>query len=364
MKTQWLPAVVHYANAEDEATGEAYSVIRFRKVGNRRGEISVPREGLLDSSAISKTLIGHNADLPFTSNQPPKFLVDALNSEPKTKYLHAHRTGWRPDLRAFVTPWGTINSVVGRIRKIEPPLGGENDVSGEAKPTGDLAGWKEQVAARCACSSIGMVVLSAGFAAPLLNIVGHPSFGINIYGASKAGKSAVLLAGASIATVGKEPDLPNWEATRAARGELCRMHCDLLLPLNEFGLAERSKPRAYDELRHTIYAICEGRERQRHSASVFATDARASAYRVIFVSTAEHSFDEYAELAKADRDEGELARCIDLAATRPGFETGIDCFPAASPTRKGRPGRINSFRRFTTPAKHIMVWRWSHFFAT
>jgi len=327
MKSQQPRAVIHYANAEDEATGEAYSIIRFCKVGNRIGEMSVPRADLLDQGEIYKRLIDHNAALLLTAKRPPTCLVDALNAPPRTRILHASCTGWRPDLRAFVTRSGTIDSVADRVRKIMPPLVGKNDAWVPTTPTGDLAGWKKQVAARCAYSSTGMVLLSAGFAAPVLKIVDHPSFGINIHAASKAGKSALLVSAASIATVGKESDLPNWAATPAARGEICRVYNDLLLPLNEVGLAEKSKSRIYDQFRHAIYSICEGRDRQRHSASLFATGAHASTQRNIFVSTAEHSVDYYARLAKADRDEGELARCIDLAATRPGFETVIDRFP-------------------------------------
>jgi hypothetical protein len=38
-----LDTIVHHANAEDEATGDAFEIFRFRKVGNRRGQIRVPR---------------------------------------------------------------------------------------------------------------------------------------------------------------------------------------------------------------------------------------------------------------------------------------------------------------------------------
>jgi hypothetical protein len=39
-----LDTIVHHANAEDEATGDAFEIFHFRKVGNRRGQIRVPRQ--------------------------------------------------------------------------------------------------------------------------------------------------------------------------------------------------------------------------------------------------------------------------------------------------------------------------------
>jgi Domain of unknown function (DUF927) len=90
------------------------------------------------------------------------------------------------------------------------------------------------------------MVVSAGFAAPLLKIVGRPNFSINVFGRpetnervrgrAKKGKSVILLAGASVGGVGVEEEMPDWQATSAAQGELFRSHCDQLLPINETGL--------------------------------------------------------------------------------------------------------------------------------
>jgi len=47
---------------------------------------------------------------------------------------------------------------------------------------------------------------AGGFAAPLLSITGCQSFGIHLFGHSKAGKSMALLAGASVIGLGHEED--------------------------------------------------------------------------------------------------------------------------------------------------------------
>ena len=53
-----------------------------------------------------------------------------------------------------------------------------------------------------------MLIISAAFAAPLLEVVSMPSFGINLFGRSKVGKSTVALAAGSIIGIGCEEQLP------------------------------------------------------------------------------------------------------------------------------------------------------------
>ncbi|MGC2224272.1 MAG: DUF927 domain-containing protein [Methylocella sp.] len=153
---------------------------------------------------------------------------------------------------------------------------------------------------------------------------------------SKAGKTTTLLAGASVIGLGREADLPNWGATAAAKGESARMFNDMLFPLNEVGLLGESKRKAYPEIRETIYRLGEGRERLRHTQSVFAAAAASSEVRTIFFSTAEHSFDDYAAFAGEPRDEGEYARCIDVPVNRPNSHSIINRFPSNFPKAKRR----------------------------
>ncbi len=177
-----------------------------------------------------------------------------------------------------------------------------------------------------------MTALSAAFAATLLKLTDRNSFGLNIFGAAKAGKSTVLVAASSVAGVGREEELPNWAATSASVGESCRFYCDRLMPVNELGLI--AKKNAYGKVQPTTYQIAEGRERDRHSKSVFATTDDSAGHRIIFCSTAEHSIDYYARLAGETRDEGELARCTDIPATRNNCKTVIDRWPEAVPVNQ------------------------------
>ena len=74
-----------------------------------------------------------------------------------------------------------------------------------------------------------------------------------------------------------------------------------------------------------------GRERDRHSKSTFAITGDCAESRNIFRSNSEHSIEEYARLAGETRDEGELARCIEIPATRNNRKTVIDRWPVTLP---------------------------------
>ncbi|WP_164066734.1 DUF927 domain-containing protein, partial [Serratia marcescens] len=73
-----------------------------------------------------------------------------------------------------------------------------------AGPQGSLEARVDRVAAPCVHSSAAIVALSAAFAAPLVRRTKIASFGLNLHGVSKAGKTSALLAGASIAGIGVE----------------------------------------------------------------------------------------------------------------------------------------------------------------
>jgi Domain of unknown function (DUF927) len=316
----------HFANVEDEATGEAFEVFRFTTVGGRRDRLFVEREVANDHRQLRSRLRKYNADLSTRVEDSEREVKEAIHAEPSRLFCFAAATGWLADNSGFVTPYGAIDPKK-RRRKFLPPRHLFDAPRRGRKPEGDVAGWKRDVAGPCSYSGLGITLLSAAFAAPLLKLTGRKSFGVNVYGRAKTGKSIMLVAGSSVAGVGREEELPNWAATAAAVGELCRLHCDTFMPINEVGLLKKKD--AYGIIQPTIYQFAEGRERDRHSKSGFATNDSSAYSRTIFGSSAEHSFDYYAELAGETRDEGELARRIETTAVRPGRASVFDRFPSS-----------------------------------
>ena len=330
-----LDAIVHYANAEDEATGDAFEIFHFRKVGNRRGQIRVPRQDLQKPDALYTLLVRKNAALPLCPEKADQKLSQIIASKPRNSFLYAARVGWRRGGLGFVTPKGIIGCSKMKRRPLPPFWLGERHLIA-LHEAGTWETWRDTVGKLSSRSNVAMLAICAAFAAPLLSLTQLQSFGIHLFGRAKAGKTTTLLAGASVIGLGREADLPNWGATAAAKGESARMFNDMLFPLNEVGLLGGSKRKAYPEIRETIYRLGEGRERLRHTQSVFSAPAASSEVRTIFFSTAEHSFDDYAAFAGETRDEGEYARCIDVPVNRPNRHSIINRFPSNFPKAKRR----------------------------
>lgn len=315
--------IQHYANAEDEVTGDAYEIFTFPKVGNVEGEIRIARHELQNSASVLAKMIQKNADFDPCSKIDYDALATIINSKPKRMLSYSAKLGWNIDGDAFMTPEGAL-FVCPRDREPTPPLWLSNEHPVTFKKSGKLKGWKNSVAALSCNSSIAMFAIGCAFAAPLLHHLGLPTFGFNFYGRSKAGKTSALIAGCSVIGIGEESALTNWGATSAAKSEAARVFNDLIYPLNEVGLIRGSRARAYPEIREVIYNLSEGRDRLRHSQSQYSTAAAGAQYHTIFVSTAEHSFDSYAKFAGEKRDEGEYARCIDIPVDDADLTSIID----------------------------------------
>jgi hypothetical protein len=317
--------IIHVANVENELDGTASEMFSFQKVGGGRGRLAIPRDVAHDPKKAYDLLMRHNADLPANREEAAAMIAKAIKAPPERFLLEAATTGWRDDNTAFITPWETFDSQEKRRRRIEPPRRINNAQRHGRQPKGTLERWKSGVARRCGYSDLGMTLLAAAFAAPLLELTNRPSFALSIYGIGKCGKSVLLVAASSVAGPGAEDHLPDWAATPPAMGELCRLHRDALLPINETGLIPADK--AYSHIAPAIYAIAQGREREKHTASPYATTDASAFYRVIAVITSEHSIDEYASRANKRRDDGEYARCIETPATHNGRATVVDHIP-------------------------------------
>jgi hypothetical protein len=94
-----LDTIVHYANAEDEATGDAFEIFHFRKVGNRRGQIRVPRQDLQKPEALYALLVGKNAALPLCREKST-----SGDESPRSGRIHPVGAPRRPTLVAIDQP--------------------------------------------------------------------------------------------------------------------------------------------------------------------------------------------------------------------------------------------------------------------
>ena len=90
-----LDTIVHCANAEDEATGDAFEIFNFRKVGNRRGRIRVPRQDLQKPEALYSLLVRKNAELPLCPEKLEE-LSQIISSKPQERFRYSARVRLAP----------------------------------------------------------------------------------------------------------------------------------------------------------------------------------------------------------------------------------------------------------------------------
>jgi hypothetical protein len=146
--------------------------------------------------------------------------------------------------------------------------------------------------------------------------------------------------------------LPNWAATTAATYEIARTFNDMMMPINETGLIQGAKKDAYTAISKRIFAYSEGRDRSRHSASGYASQQSSAGWYGIFFATSEKSFDDFARIANAQRDDGEYARCIDVPALTDGCDTIFDRATIASKREKASTWARTELRRLRAACKN------------
>src|SRR3954468_11083384 len=77
------PLIVKVANAEDEATGNAYELYEFAKPRNRRGVERQPREKAFDENALRQFLIQKNCRIPRSVEKAEALIRAATRRRPK-----------------------------------------------------------------------------------------------------------------------------------------------------------------------------------------------------------------------------------------------------------------------------------------
>jgi hypothetical protein len=164
-----LDTIVHYANAEDEATGDAFEIFDFRKVGNRPGQIRVPRQDLQKPEALYSLLVRKNAELPLCPEKLDQKLSQIIGSKPRKRFVYSARVGWRPDRRGFVTPREVIGCSKAKRQPLPPIWLGERHQIALSE-AGTWETWRDTVGKLALRSNVAMLAICAAVAAPLLSL--------------------------------------------------------------------------------------------------------------------------------------------------------------------------------------------------
>lgn len=209
-----------------------------------------------------------------------KFLADYLsNADGEKRMRSVTKTGWH-DKKAFVMQdkiYGADNEYIF-----------QGGIQSRHRQKGTLKGWSNGVARLARGNSRALLGICTGFAAPLMDMCGINSGGVQMTGSSKDGKTMLALAIASI--VGRPRDeIQTWDNTGNALSYIASLHNHRVLLLDEL---KRCPPKVVEKV---IYALSDGKERGRLKSDAEMRTQRT--WRTTWISTGELSVNDHASQA-------------------------------------------------------------------
>lgn len=225
-----------------------------------------------------------------------KYLSEYLESKRFSelkKLISIAMIGWTPDLDAFVLP----DAIYGSNKYIfcgnkEHPF----------KKNGSLQLWCDSVAKYAVGNSRLTFVLSMAFLPPLLKILGHNGFGVNLYGDSKTGKTTLQHIAGSV--WGGKKYFDTWRVTANGLEGRAAEHNDTFKGMDEIHLID---PNALDE---ASYFLSEGAGKTRAQQS--GDVKKTKVWDMIYLSTGEKSSAQRLAEGNITQKAGQKMRLIDI----------------------------------------------------
>ncbi|WP_172298142.1 DUF927 domain-containing protein [Pseudoruegeria sp. HB172150] len=225
-----------------------------------------------------------------------------LTAEPLERVRCVSSIGWHD--RSFVLPDETLSAESNPERVI---LQSTDRLDHSLNTAGTLEEWREQVSSKAAGNSRLVLAVSAGFAAPLLNLTADEGGGFHFRGGSSSGKSTTLtVAGSVWGGGGARGYVQSWRTTDNALEALCATHDDALLCLDEISQIEsKSAGAAAYMLANGVGKARAGREGQAR---------KSHEWRLLFLSSGEMGLSDKISESGARIAAGMEVRVIDLRA--------------------------------------------------
>lgn len=229
----------------------------------------------------------------------------------------ATEAGWVivPGQRGYHLPDGRVLAGAGKgqmpIISLKAGAGNDHNASG------NLAGWRDGVAALACGNPLLMFAISAALAGAMLDPLGLEGGGFNVYGRTSSGKTTVLFAAQSV--FGAPDDLMQWHATESAFEAAARGSRDGALIVDEIPTRDPGTAKA---IGRTLYMLANGTGKKRSNTRL--ADIGPASWRAIFLTSAEAALPEIHAAARMDMPEGLSVRLADIPAkcwAHGGFET-------------------------------------------
>jgi putative DNA primase/helicase len=301
----WICTPIHAeAVTRDDEGGNYGRLLRFRNTDGRWKEWAAPMKML---SGHGEELRGEllSYGLRYAPDCARLFNKWLMGAPPKPRIIAANRTGWHANGRAFVLPGRTIGNA--RVR-----FQAEQADRGHFRQAGTLAGWREQVAARCPGNPLLVLAVSTALAGPLIlraALQEQGGAGLHFVGDSSKGKTTALQAAASV--WGGPDFVKTWRATSNGAEGVAASLSDTALILDELSESEPKEAGA------VAYMLSNGQGKQRAKRD---GSARASLrWRIMALSSGERTLGAHMAEGRLNAKAGQEARLLDIPATARRF---------------------------------------------
>ncbi len=229
-----------------------------------------------------------------------------LGGDVEKTYTITDSSGWVGS--SFVMPDRTYGDADLKFRDVEP------SVDALTEMTGTLEGWKAGIGAKCAGNSrLIALALGAGFAAPLLPLVGMESGGFHIVGGTSIGKTTILRVASSVVGI---KDIPHWRTTANGLESIAAASNHMLLPLDEIGQADPK------DVGNIAYMLANGHGKGRMTKNL--TSRKGKTWLLMVLSTGEVELGDYMAQAGSTQKGGQEVRLPNIPAMPQGKPYG--CF--------------------------------------
>jgi uncharacterized protein (DUF927 family) len=263
----------------NDGTGHGWGmVVRWQDRDDRAHRWSVPQRMAHGDGGV---LAGefHDAGLVCgTGGRAHELLKRFIGTVRHPRRLRCvDRTGWHDvaGRACFVLPDGEAFGPAADDVILQAETAGGETAYQEG---GTLNEWQTEIAALAVGNDLVALAIAAGFAAPLLYVLGEASGGFHIFGGSQTGKTTVLRCGASV-WGNPEKQVRQWRTTANGLEGVATMTSDTLLCLDELGQANGK------DVSDVAYMLANGTGKARADRSGAARKVKQ--WRTLFLSTGE-----------------------------------------------------------------------------
>lgn len=256
------------------------------------------------------------------------------------------RVGWHGG-GVYVLPSGCIGQAEGRRFVFQSEAGMEDTF----RRAGELAQWRDEVAARARGNSRLVFALCCSFAGPMLRPAGVESGGFHFRGTSSMGKTTALKGAASV--WGRPSYMQRWRTTDNALEATAVQHCDGTLILDEFGQLD---PRVAGEC---AYMLANDQEKGRATRGGLVRKRRT--WRLLFVSSGEVSLADHMAEAGKRTQAGMEVRMVDVPLDAGAGMGGLEELHGhASPGELADAFTAAAARHYGTAGRAWLEWACEH----